>query len=62
MDSHDTASAVHHCALGFTRPRETGVSGKGELGERGGVLNICIKGKNKTKFTGWGGAIFICCK
>lgn len=49
MDSHDTASAIHHCALGFTRPRETGVSGKGELGERGGVLNICIKGKNKTK-------------
>lgn len=49
IDSHDTASATHRGALGFTRPHETGVSGRGESGERGGVLNICIKGKNKTK-------------
>lgn len=35
VEPHDTISAIHHCILGFTRPNEMWLSGKGGFGARG---------------------------
>lgn len=59
VESHDTASAIHHCILGHTRPHETGLVGKEDLGRGSECLYKRQKKKKKCLPVGEGQYLFV---